>query len=312
MMTFVSFVVPVYNEEKVLPAFFEELGEVLLHADFESEIIFVDDGSEDKTWTILEKFQLRDDRVKLISLSRNFGHQAALLAGIEKSSGDCIITMDGDLEHPLELIPQLMEKWQQGADVVNTRRHSGGKLPYGKKITSALFYKIFRFLSGLELEPGMADFRLLDRRVVVALQNIQERALFLRGMLQWVGFNQEVVHYEVGTRGAGKSKYSLKKMIQLALNGVTAFSTIPLRVATLLGFVFSTLSFTYLAYAGLSWVFTDYTAEPWKAVIGSLLFLGGVQLICLGIIGEYLGRVFLEVKGRPTYLIKQNKGFNND
>jgi len=311
-MTFISFVVPVFNEEKVLPAFYEELEEVLSHEDFNSEIIFVDDGSKDETWSTLEKLQSQDARIKLLSLSRNFGHQAALLAGMEKAIGDCIITMDGDLEHPLDLIPQLIEKWKQGAEVVNTRRHNGGKLPYTKKITSALFYKVFRFLSGLKLEPGMADYRLLDRRVVDALQNIQEKALFLRGMLQWVGFDQAVVHYEVGLRGAGKSKYSLKKMIQLALNGITAFSTIPLRIATLLGFVFSTLSFSYLAYAGLSWIFTDYTAEPWKAVIGSLLFLGGVQLICLGIIGEYLGRVFLEVKGRPAYIIKLNRGFNND
>ena len=309
---FVSFVIPIFNEEKVLPTFYEGLEELLFDVDFESEIIFVDDGSEDGTWEILEKIQIKDNRVRLLGLSRNFGHQAALLAGIEKTSGDCVITMDGDLEHPFELIPELIKKWKQGAEVVNTRRHSGGKLPYGKKITSAVFYKIFRFLSGLELEPGMADYRLLDRRVINALQEINERALFLRGILQWVGFKQEIVHYEVGQRGAGRSKYSLKKMIQLALNGITAFSTVPLRMATLLGFTFSTLSFCYLAYAGLSWIFTDYTAEPWKAVIGSLLFLGGIQLICLGIIGEYLGRVFLEVKGRPAYLIKLNKGFKDD
>jgi len=311
-MAVVSFVIPIFNEEKAVQAFYDELLGALSDISIQPEIIFIDDGSVDSTWIILEKIQLQDDRVKLISLSRNFGHQAALLAGIEKSSGDCVITMDGDLEHPPEIIPQLIEKWQQGFEVVNTRRLiSGSQLPFFKKVSSAVFYKIFRFLAGLDLEPGMADFRLLDRRVVIALQKVEEKALFLRGILQWIGFKQDIVNYQVGDRIAGSSKYSWKKMLQLALNGITSFSTIPLRLATLLGFVFSLLSFSYLTYAAYEWLFTDYTAEGWKAVIGLLLFLGGVQLICIGIIGEYIGRVFLEVKARPSYIVKIDKGFEN-
>lgn len=311
-MTYVSFVIPVFDEEKVIPLFYEQLSNVIQEYNLACEILFIDDGSTDGTWSALTALQKIDTRIKLIGLSRNFGHQAALLAGIEKASGDCVITMDGDLEHPPSVIPNMLDAWQQGAAVVNTRRHSGKQLPFLKKISSAVFYKLFRFLSGLELEPGMADFRLLDRRVVNALQNLHERALFLRGMLQWVGFRQTVIDYEVGSRSAGESKYSLRKMLQLALDGITAFSTIPLRIATLLGFAFSTVSFAYLAYAIYSWIFTDYTAEPWKAVIGSLLFLGGVQLICIGIIGEYMGRVFQEVKARPVYIINRNEGFDDD
>ena len=311
-MTFVSLIVPVFNEEKVLPTFYDELVGVLDNVDFRSEIIFVDDGSADNTWASLKQLRSQDSRIKLLCLSRNFGHQAALLAGIENAKGECVITMDGDLEHPPELIPVLVNKWRQGAKIVNTRRRSSAHLPIGKKLTSSLFYKIFRFLSGLELNPGMADYRLLDQQVITELKGIKEKALFLRGILQWVGFEQEIVDYEAGSRSVGKSKFSLTKMTQLALNAITAFSTIPLRVATLLGFVFSMISFSYLAYAAYAWMFTDYSAEGWKAVIGLLLFLGGVQLICIGIIGEYLGRVYLEVKERPAYIVKLNEGFEND
>lgn len=311
-MTFVSFIIPVFNEEKVIRLFYDELVRVISRIHIEYEIVFVDDGSIDNTWNILESLQTQDNNVRLIGLSRNFGHQAAMLAGIENSRGECVVTMDGDLEHPPEIIPQLIEKWRHGIEVVNTRRHSGQDIPLLKKISSALFYKVFRFLAGLELEPGMADFRLLDRRVVVALQGIKEKALFLRGILQWVGFKQEIIDYQMGSRAAGSSKYSWNKMLQLALHGITAFSIIPLRIATILGFVFSLLSFSYLSYAAFAWIFTDYTAEAWKAVIGLILFLGGVQLVCMGIIGEYLGRVFLEVKARPSYIIKINKGFEND
>lgn len=310
-MALISFIIPVVDEEKVVQVFYKNLVQVLSTIDFQYEIIFVDDGSTDRTWEILDTLQSNDDNVKLIGLSRNFGHQAALLAGMEKSQGNCVITMDGDLEHPPEIIPQLIEKWRQGVEVVNTRRRSDVHISYLKKFTSAIFYKIFRFLAGLDLQPGMADFRLLDRRVVIALQQIHEKALFLRGILQWVGFKQEVIDYQVGSRAAGSSKYSWRKMTQLALNGITAFSTIPLRLATFLGFVFSLLSFSYLSYAAYAWMFTDYSAEGWKAVIGMLLFLGGVQLVCIGIIGEYIGRVFHEVKARPSYLIKQDKGFDH-
>lgn len=310
-MSLVSLVVPVFNEEKALPAFYEALKQMISDLNHSFEVIFVDDGSKDGTWNALEQLQTQDSTVKLLGLSRNFGHQAALLAGIENATGDCVITMDGDLEHPPHVIPQLITEWQNGAEVVNTRRRNESQLPLLKRVTSAMFYKVFRFLSGLELEPGMADFRLLDRCVVEALQRLHERALFLRGMLQWVGFRQVVIDYTIGSRSAGESKYSFKMMFQLALDGITAFSAIPLRLATLLGFAFSSISFAYLAYAGYSLLFTDYTAEPWKAVIGSLLFLGGVQLICIGIIGEYMARVFQEVKGRPVYIVKVNKGFDN-
>ena len=311
-MTTISLVIPVFNEEAVVDVFYAELNIVLTKLEFKFEIIFVDDGSQDGTWDKLDHIQANDHQVKLLCLSRNFGHQAALLAGIEKATGDCVITMDGDLEHPPELIPVLIKKWQGGTEVVNTRRHSEGSLSFSKKITSELFYKIFRFLSDLELEPGMADYRLLDRLVVDALQNIQERTLFLRGIFQWIGFTQDIVDYDVGQRSAGNSKYSLPKMLQLALNGITSFSVVPLRIATLLGFTFSFVSFLYLIYATMSWIFTDYSADMWKAVIGALLLLGGVQLICLGIIGEYIGRVFLEVKSRPVYIVRLDKGFDND
>jgi len=275
------------------------------------ECIFVDDGSHDDSLARLANLQQRHPQCRIISLSRNFGHQAALLAGLQASRGDCVITMDGDLQHPPHIIPQLLVQWKNGAHIVNTRRVDRRQLNL-KRLTSGLFYRLFSSLSGQRLLPGMADFRLLDRQVVETLSQTQERALFLRGILQWLGFRQAIVDYEPAKRLSGKSGYSTGKMLHLAMDGITSFSLIPLRMATYLGFLFSFASFAYLSYALYGWWYTSHNIVGWTSVVGSVLFLGGIQLICLGIMGEYIGKIYLEVKHRPHYVIEKTLGFDDE
>ncbi len=311
-MRLITIVVPLYNEEAVVEYFAAKLIAVLDAVDYRYEIIFVNDGSADATLEQVRRLCRDYSTIKLLSLSRNFGHQSALLAGLRYARGDCAITLDGDLQHPPELIPSLIAHWKQGAKVVATRRLDAVSSPLAKRLSSQWFYRLFRLVSGMSLEPGMADFRLLDRAVLDTLQDVNERALFLRGMLQWVGFRRAVVEYRAADRAAGVSKFTPRKMLTLALDGITAFSVTPLRIATVLGFVFSLLSFAYLTYALFIHLFTEHAVEGWTSVIGSVLFLGGVQLICLGIIGEYIGKIFQEVKQRPHFVVEETIGFGDE
>ena len=306
-----SIVIPVYNEEAALPALLSALQAVIARLPCRVEVLVVDDGSRDATPACLTALSVRHPELKVIELTRNFGHQAALRAGLDHADGDCVITMDGDLQHPPALIPELLQAWEAGYEVVNTRRADRGS-GWFKRVSSRGFYRLFRRLSGLPLEPGMADFRLLDRRVVETLKDMDERALFLRGVLQWTGYRQTVLDYEPQARISGRSKFGLGRMLALALDGVTSFSAVPLRLATLLGFMFSAASFAYLAYAVVVWAATEQAVPGWTSVIGSVLFLGGIQLICLGIIGEYVGKIFVETKQRPTYLVRDTTGFTDD
>jgi glycosyltransferase involved in cell wall biosynthesis len=308
----VSVIVPLRDEEPGLEPFWHRLHRVLEDCGRPYAVVFVDDGSTDGTGEALAELAQQSPAVRIITLSRNFGHQAALLAALEHASGDCVVAMDGDLQHPPELIPRLLERWQDGCDLVLTKRIDAPQTPGMKRFSSGVFYRVFRFLSGLELEPGMADFWLIDRRVVEAISSLGERALFLRGLLQWVGFRRETLQYQAENRAAGDSKYSISRMGGLALKGITSFSLVPLRIATALGFLFSGLSFLYLIFAIASAFFTDWNLPGWTSVIGSVLFLGGVQLICLGIIGEYVGQIFLEVKHRPRYIIERLLGFEHE
>jgi polyisoprenyl-phosphate glycosyltransferase len=304
-----SVVIPVYNEAEVLPALYDRLTRVLEGLVEPYEIIFVNDGSQDGSPLLLRDFQARDEHVKFLSFSRNFGHQIAITAGLDYSSGQAAVVMDADLQDPPEVIPRLIEQWRKGYDVVfavRAKRQGDGLF---KRATAAIFYRLFRRLTATEIPPDAGDFRLMSRRAVEALQSIRERNRFIRGLAGWIGFRQTSVTFVRDMRQAGETKYPLKKMLRFALNGLMSFSIVPLQLASYLGFLISSIGFFYIVYAiGLK-LFTDRVVLGWTSVMVAVLFLGGVQLISLGIIGEYIGRVYEEVKQRPLYVVDEAKGF---
>lgn len=304
-----SIVVPVFNEQASLPIFYAALVQALQTVQMRCEIILVDDGSHDGSMKVMQQLHKADSRIRIISFSRNFGHMAALSAGLEAATGEAVITLDSDMQHPPELIPVLVEKWRNGGDVVNTIRETTQGVSVFKRLFASLFYSLFRSLSGLDLKNNGADFRLLDRKVVDALQKLPERTRFLRGLIAWIGFCQESVPYHAPARVAGTTKYSMWKMMCFAADGITSFSTIPLQMAIFAGVVLSGLSALYLVYAIWIRFFTDRAIQGWTSVLGAVLFIGGIQLIFLGIIGQYLGKVFHESKQRPLYIIKEKAGF---
>jgi glycosyltransferase involved in cell wall biosynthesis len=305
-----SVVVPVLDEEGCI----EELARRVRDALGSGacyELLFVDDGSRDRTPERIEGLRAVDPRVCAIRFTRSFGHQAALAAGLRYARGDLVVTMDGDLQHPPELLPRLVEAWNAGADVVHTRRSLPPGWPRGvKERLGRAFYRAMTRLSRVPIQPAGADFRLLDRRVVDAFNRLDEHFVFVRGLVPWLGFREEAVDYEVGARFAGRSKYRLSPMLRLALDGLVAFSVLPLRLITLLG-VATTLA--GLGY-GLYWLvafFAGRVAEPGlTSIVVLLLVFGGVQLLSLGIVSEYVGRTYEEVKRRPRYVIDSMRGID--
>ncbi len=303
-----SIVVPLYNEAANVAPLLERVAELTarLGPDLDSEIVLVNDGSTDETLRAIREEMRRRPHIVLVNLSRNFGHQLAATAGMEIARGDAVVLMDGDMQDPPELIDAFVRKWREGFDVVYAvRRTRQGESPF-KVLTARAFYRIIRRLTKVAIPLDTGDFRLMSRRVVEALRRSPERHRFLRGMVSWVGFNQIAVPYDRDERHAGKSKYPLPKMIRFAMDGITSFSDIPLRFASYLGFMVSAAAFVY-ALVVIS--FKLFSLKPpgytpgWASTIVAVLFLGGVQLMSLGILGEYLGRVYDEVKGRPLYLI---------
>jgi dolichol-phosphate mannosyltransferase len=290
---------------------FSEIKEVLGSHDIDWEILFVDDGSSDKTWERIGSLHKKNNFVKGLRLSRNFGHQYALLAGLANAKGDGVISMDGDLQHPVKMIPELISEWRHGNMIVHTRRLDPPTLSILKKLTSNLYYRIFSYLSGVKIESGMADFRLLDRRVVDYILEFREEGLFLRGIAQWVGFKAATVPYTSHKRFSGISKYSLKKMIRLAWNGITSFSIVPLRLAIIFGVITSLIAFTEIVYAIGVKIFTDSAVPGWASAMSVISFLFGMLFILLGIVGEYIGRILIEVRQRPRYLVSEHVGINN-
>jgi dolichol-phosphate mannosyltransferase len=301
----ISIIIPAFNEEGNIKPIKKEIDKYLKGKKY--EIIFIDDGSYDDTLVRLEELSKKDNRVKWLSFSRNFGHQIALKAGIDSAKGDCVISMDADLQHPPHLIPRMIEKWKEGYDIVYTIRKSENKNKSFKNITSVLFYKIMTKISGLEIPEGAADFRLIDRKVADVVKKFNENDVFLRGLFFWLGFSSVGISYSPQKRFSGKTKYSLRKMIKLAITGITSFSVRPLRLATYLGSFISIVAFFYGVYAIAIRIFTKQAILGWSSLLASILFLGGVQLLMLGIIGEYLGKLFIESKKRPNYIIKKKK-----
>lgn len=306
MKKHVSFVVPVFNEEGNLHEFHARLTEVMSKLPYDYDIIFVDDGSRDASATILYKLSQKDEHVQAYLLSRNFGHQMALTCGLDHAEGDAVITMDGDLQHPPELVPELVRLWESGFEIVQTVRKDTEDASYFKKMTSACYYKIINKMSRVSITPGGSDFRLMDRVAVEALKLYGERARFIRGLVNNLGFNFTTFEFVAPPRFAGQSKYNLRKMFHFALDGITAFSNVPLRWALYAGLSFGLGSMLVIAHVMFIKFFTEDAVPGWATIAASVLFLGGIELVGLGILGEYIGRIFEEVKQRPLYLVKQH------
>jgi dolichol-phosphate mannosyltransferase len=304
----ISVVVPVFNESEGIEAFHARLTSVLgAIPGCDYEILFVDDGSRDDSYRKLMGFAASDPRIRLIKFSRNFGHQIAITAGIDYARGDCVVVIDADLQDPPEVIVQTVGKWREGYDVVyglRADRAGEGRL---KRATAALFYRLLKRLTRIEIPVDVGDFRLLSRRATDQLKQLREKDRFVRGLVTWIGFRQTGIPYHRDRRYAGETKYTYSKMIKFALDGITSFSTVPLKLATWLGYGASAMAFLYLLSVFVQKAI-GITVEGWATVMVGMLFLGGVQLVCLGIIGEYLGRVFNELKPRPIYVIEELRG----
>lgn len=301
----VSVVIPAYNEQDNLSALISDL-ETVLKPFPGYEVILVDDGSTDQTAERIKQLARTRPYLRYLILSRNFGHQYALKAGLDQASGDCVLSMDADGQHPARLIPDMIQAWKEGADIVYTLRADAAEESFFKRFTSRLYYLIFNWLSGLNLPAGSADFRLMDKKVVAVLRTLPEKSLFLRGLVFWMGFKQKALPYYPDKRRSGQSHYTFKKMMMLAVTGATSFSIKPLRMAVYLGLCFSFLGFLFIAYA-LYMRFTSGTViTGWASTISVILILGGVQLFIMGIIGEYIGLIFMEVKNRPSYLVRES------
>jgi glycosyltransferase involved in cell wall biosynthesis len=300
----ISVVLPLFNEEENLLVLYEALVPALSSITENYEIIFADDGSRDNSFGIVKEISRKNNRVLGISLSRNFGHQVALSAGIEHATGKVVVTMDADMQHPPILIRELYKKHLEGYDIVNTIRLETDDSSWFKNITSKGFYFLINKFSDVRIEPGAADFRLMNRKSVNAFLRLKERDRFTRGLISWMGFRQAAIPYKAPPRYAGRSKYSVRKMFRFATDGITSFSSKPLRLSFYMGVIAAFFGLCYAVYAIVEKVRGE-TMQGWASILLSVLILGGIQLISIGIIGEYLARVFNEAKGRPLYLVKE-------
>ena len=301
----ISFIIPVLNEEGNIELISKKIISIL-KKNFNYEIIFIDDGSTDNTLLILKQLNKNNPKIKYLSFSRNFGHQSALRAALDHAKGDCVISLDGDFQHPPELIPDMIEKWEIGGyDIVNTIRKDDKKLSLFKRFSSKIFYHILNYFADITIEPGSADFRLLDKKVVDSIKQFQESTLFFRGIIPWVGFKKCSIEYYPQKRFSGISKYSLRKMFQFAFNGILSFSVKPLMMSIYIGISISFLAFCYGLYAIIQKIILNNTISGWASIIAVVSFVGGIQLICLGIISLYLGKLFIDEKKRPIYIIRE-------
>jgi len=305
-----SIVVPCYNEELVLAELHDRLVSVLDQiGNFDGEIIYVDDGSADQTLLLLQQLQRDSPRVRVVSLSRNFGHQIAVTAGLEHAAGDAVVIIDADLQDPPEVIPEMVARWQDGYQVVyGLRAKRDGETTF-KLWTAKAFYRLINRVSEVEIPLDVGDFRLIDRQVVDVLLEMPERDRFLRGMISWVGFKQVAVIYDRAARHAGETKYPLIRMLRFAVDSVISFSFAPLRLAIWVGFAAIVAAVAGIVYALIIRIYTTTWVRGWASIFTAVLFLGGVQLVTLGIVGEYVGRIYAEVKLRPLYVVRERLGF---
>ncbi len=299
-----SVIVPVYNEEQVLDAFYERATAAFAAIqDVDYELLFVDDGSSDGSYEALEGFSRTDPHVGVVKFSRNFGHQIAITAGLDHARGDAVVVIDADLQDPPEVVADMVAKWRDGYDVVYARRSHRAGEGRMKLLTASAFYRILSRLVSIKIPVDVGDFRLLSRRAANEMRRLREKDRFVRGLVSWIGFRQTAVEYDRAERHAGDTKYPFRKMLQFALDGITSFSTVPLKLATWLGYAASLFAFLYLASVFVQKL-AGITVDGWATIMVAVTFLGGVQLICLGILGEYIGRIFTEIKPRPMYVIE--------
>ena len=299
----VSFVVPVYNEESNLKEFHKRMTAVMAALTYDYEIIFVDDGSSDTSPILLQELADQDNHVEAYLLSRNYGHQLALTCGLDHAEGDAVITMDGDLQHPPEMVPEMLANWEKGFQIVQTIRKATEDASFFKRFTSSVYYLLINKLSRVEITPGGSDFRLMDKQAVQAFRLYRERARFIRGMVNTLGFKVARMEFGAPPRFAGKSKYSLHKMLHFALDGITAFSNLPLRWALYCGLLCGLISLCVILHVLFEKYVMNDAVPGWATMTVSITFLGGIQLIGIGILGEYIGRIFEEVKQRPLYIV---------
>ncbi len=305
-----SIVIPAFNESGNLDEIANRLKGILSPLGLSWEIIFSDDGSTDETWKEIQQLNKTDSHIKGVRLSRNFGHQFALFAGLQQAQGKAIISMDADLQHPPELIPDMVKEWKKGSKIVKTKRLEADNTPPFKLYTSRLFYKVFSYLSGVDLENGMADFRLLDRQVLNEVLQFGEEGLFLRGIVQWIGFSSSTLTFKCADRFSGTTKYTFIKMLRFAWHGVSSFSIVPLRIVVMLGFSASFISFLGILYAILAKLIDGHTVPGWASSIAIFSLLFGMLFISLGILSEYIGRIVVQVRMRPRFLVEETLGFS--
>lgn len=305
-----SVVIPVYNEEPVIQETYKRLKNIMDSLNKPYELVFVNDGSRDNTAVIIKTICNSDNNVKLVDFSRNFGHQLAITAGMDYTVGDSVVIIDGDLQDPPEVIPEMLEKWAAGYDVVYGKRLKRKGETFFKKLTAKLFYRFLKSMTTEDLPLDAGDFRLIDRKVCDSLKSVNERSRYIRGIISWLGFRQTYIEYVRERRYAGETKYPLKKMIKFALDAITSFSYKPLKLASYFGSFISVLSFLYLLVVIYQRLFTNTTITGWASTLAVSLFLNGIVLIILGIIGEYIGRIYDEAKGRPLYIVRETKNID--
>ena len=305
-----SVVAPCFNEEGVLHELYRRISQVLDGSGETWELVLVNDGSRDRTPEIMRELHAQDDRVKVVDFARNFGHQIAVTAGMDYAQGDAVVLIDADLQDPPELILEMLAKWREGYEVVYAIRAERKGETWFKEFTAKMFYRIIYKITDIDIPMDTGDFRLMDRKVVNALKTMHEKHRFMRGMSVWVGFRQTGVKYVRAERYAGETKYPLKKMLKFAMDGITSFSYFPLQLATYIGFVAALLAVFGIIVTIILRLSGSHAFLGQATTLVSVLFLGGVQLICLGILGEYLGRIYDEVKGRPLYIVREALGFD--
>ncbi|MBM7654307.1 glycosyltransferase family 2 protein [Neobacillus cucumis] len=303
-----SIIVPVFNEEEVIKKTYQRLTSVMNSTNAPYELLFINDGSKDTTEEILVELGRNDKKVKLINFSRNFGHQVAISAGMDYAQGEAVVIIDADLQDPPELILDMIDKWMEGYDVIYAKRLSRKGESFFKKQSASLFYRTLRFMTDIDIPLDTGDFRLMDRKVVGEMKGLREKNRFVRGMASWVGFRQIAIEYERDARAAGETKYPLKRMLKLSMDGITSFSYKPLKLASYAGAFLAIAGLIYMFYVCYLKIFTDATVPGWSSLIIIQLFFSSFVLVLLGIMGEYIGRIYDETKNRPLYIVRDYYG----
>ena len=305
----VSLLIPFYNEQEVLPLLFEKLQELMDGNDgYEWEIVMVNDGSIDGSLCAVKQMRQRDSRFRYIDLSRNFGKEVAMIAGLDYVTGDCVVIMDADLQHPPHLIPDMLKLWEEGYDDIYGKRKNRGKEPWLRKQLSLLYYRLLQKTTKVQVLQNVGDFRLLDRICIDALCSMRESQRYTKGMFQWIGFKKKELLFDQEDRAAGNTKWNYLKLVGLAIEGITSYTTSPLKIATIMGLIVSLCAFCYMLFVIVKSLFIGDPVAGYPTIMVVMLFLGGVQLLSLGIIGEYIGRIFNETKNRPVYFIREIDG----